>query len=112
MRQRIGVVGPCTVVGEQTSAVSRDDAVPVARKTLLVARVISCTASATAEFGTSTMTSTPSASIQRRAMLAPTSDLLRLSAETTSIFLPNTVPPKSATAICAAATEPGPELSV
>ena len=44
-------------------------------------------------------------------LAAATSALLRMSAETNSIFLPSTVPPKSSIAICAAPTAPGPLMS-
>src|SRR5450755_4300314 len=67
-----------------------------------------CTASPTAETGTSTIRSTCSVSYQRRAMPAPISGLSWWSPTITVIGLPSTVPPKSSTAICAAVTEPCP----
>jgi hypothetical protein len=44
---------------------------------LFFSRTMSAIASATAEFGTSRITSMPSTSSQRRAMAAPTSGLFR-----------------------------------
>jgi hypothetical protein len=69
------------------------------------------TASAIAVTGRSTTASTFSTSNQRRAMAEATSGLFWWSAETISIGLPFRVPPKSRTAISAAATEPLPPLS-
>src|SRR5436189_2707970 len=66
------------------------------------------TARPTAETGTSTIRSTCSTSYQRRAMPPPMSGLSWWSPTTTVIGLPNTLPPKSSTAICAAVTEPWP----
>ncbi len=62
----------------------------------------------TDELPPSTMTSTCSVSIHLRTIATPTSGLFWLSAETTTIGLPSTVPPKSSTAICAATTAPRP----
>jgi hypothetical protein len=67
-----------------------------------------CTASPTADTGTSRITSTWSTSYHRRAMPAPISGLSWWSPTITLIGLPKTVPPKSSTAICAAVTEPWP----
>src|SRR5450631_4393226 len=67
-----------------------------------------CTASPTADTGTSTIRSTCSVSYQRRAMPAPISGLSWWSPTITVTGLPNTLPPKSSTAICAAVTEPWP----
>ncbi|MEY9669904.1 hypothetical protein ABIE80_008612 [Bradyrhizobium diazoefficiens] len=67
-----------------------------------------CTASPTAETGTSTIRSTWSTSYQRRAMAPPISALSWWSPITMLIGLPSTVPPKSSIAICAAVTEPWP----
>src|SRR5260221_8515668 len=74
-------------------------------------RAMFCTASATPEFGTSTTASTLSTSNHCRVMAAPTSTLCRWSAKITWIFLPETVPPNSSTAISAAVTEPLPVMS-
>jgi len=70
-----------------------------------------CTAKATGVTGRSVIAATPSTSNQRRATPAATSGLLRVSAWTISILRPSTSPPKSATAISAATTEPGPPES-
>src|SRR5215831_14871262 len=67
-----------------------------------------CTASPTDDTGTSRITSTWSTSYHRRAIPAPTSGLSWWSPTITLIGLPKTLPPKSATAICAAVTEPWP----
>ena len=69
------------------------------------------TASATEEVVSSTIVSTPSASYHSRAREDAMSALFWWSAETTSIGAPATVPPKSSTAISAAATEPVPPKS-
>ena len=62
----------------------------------------------TAELPPSTITSTFSVSSQRRTMLTPMSGLFWLSANTTSIFLPSTLPPASSTAMRVAITAPKP----
>ncbi len=73
--------------------------------------VISLTASATDEVGTSTITSTLSTSYHWRAMFEPTSGLFWWSPTATSTFMPLAAAPKSSTAILAATTEPGPARS-
>src|SRR5690242_7172299 len=73
-----------TVFGVHALPVRSDEPGPDARKTLFLSLVICDTASATPELGTSTMTSTPSASYQRRAIDEPTSGLFWWSAETIS----------------------------
>ena len=78
---------------------------------MFFSRVIWLTASATAEFGTSTITSTLSTSYHCRAMLEPTSGLFWWSAKMTSTFMPLAAAPKSSTAIRAATTEPWPARS-
>ncbi|MHC2273749.1 hypothetical protein ACVME8_000360 [Bradyrhizobium diazoefficiens] len=60
---------------EHSSPVKRDVAAPVAINSFFLSRVMPCTASATAEFGTSSITSTPSFSSQRRVITDPTSAL-------------------------------------
>src|SRR5260370_34147937 len=69
------------------------------------------TASATPEFGVSTIASTLSTSIHCRAMLTPTSGLFWWSPLSTSIFQPFLVRPESSTAIFTAITELGPPMS-
>ena len=68
------------------------------------------TASAMPDDGTSVMMSTPE-SYHCRAMLVAMSGLFCPSAETTSIGLPSTLPPKSSIAIFTASTEPCPPIS-
>ena len=63
------------VFGEHFGPVRSELAGPEPRNTLFFSRVTSLTASATLEFGTSTITSTWSTSNHCRAMLAPTSGL-------------------------------------
>ena len=77
---------------------------------VLVARDF-LTARATLEVGTSTITSTPSLSNHCGRWLEPISGLFWWSALISSIFLPATVPPKSAMAMRAASTEPCPLMS-
>ncbi len=86
-------------------------AAPLLRKAVSLSEVTCCTASATEEVGTSTITSTPSSSIHWRATFEPTSGLFWWSADSTSIGMSLTLPPKSSTAILAASTEPGPDRS-
>jgi hypothetical protein len=62
-------------LGEHLSPVSAEVAAPESRKTLFFSRVSSLIASATAEFGTSTIMSTWSTSYHCRAMFEPTSGL-------------------------------------
>src|SRR5262249_58770828 len=69
------------VLGEQALPVRSDVAAPDTRNALPLSFVIWFTASATAEFGTSTITSTLSDSYHCRAMLAPTSALFWWSAK-------------------------------
>jgi hypothetical protein len=66
---------------------------------------------AIAECGMPMIMSTCTCSYQRRAIPTPTSTLFCMSAKITSIGLPSTDPPKSATAIRTASTSPGPVLS-
>ena len=75
---------------------------------LPLSRVIWLTASATPEFGTSTITSTLSTSYHWRATCEPTSGLFWWSAEMISTFMPFLAAPKSSTAMRAASTEPWP----
>ena len=63
------------VFGEHFGPVRSEEAAPETRNTLFFSRVTSLTASATAEFGTSTIMSTWSTSYHWRAMPAPTSGL-------------------------------------
>jgi len=91
--------------------VHRVGAAPDARNTLFLFLTISLTTNATEEVGTSTMTSTFSLSVQRLAILAPTSGLFWWSPATTSILLPlwaACAATKSAAACRAANTDPGP----
>ena len=62
--------------GVHFGPVRSEDAGPLARNTLFLSRTISETASATPEFGTSTITSTFSVSIQVRVRFEPMSGLL------------------------------------
>ena len=71
----------------------------------------SMTASAGAEAVTSAIASSRSELNHSRALAAAMSGLFWWSAERTSIGLPSTSPPKSSTAIRAAATLPGPVMS-
>src|SRR5437867_12172448 len=97
------------VLGEQALPVRSDVAAPETRNALPFSRVIWLIASAIEEVGTSTMTSTLSTSYHCRAMLEPTSGLLRWSAERSSTFMPFVG--KSAIAKRAATTEPDPVIS-
>ena len=63
------------VLGEHALPVRSEVAAPDTRKALPLSRVIWLTASATAEFGTSAMTSTLSVSYHCRAIFDPTSAL-------------------------------------
>ena len=99
------------MLGEHAFPVRSDVAAPETRKALPLSRVIWLTASATAEYGVSTITSTLSDSYHWRAMFAPTSALFWWSAKMTSTFIPFAVAPKSSTAIRAATTEPWPVRS-
>src|SRR5262245_28198399 len=101
----------CTVLGEHALPVRSDDAAPEFSMTRPLSRVIWFTARATAEFGTSTMASTWSASYHCRAMFEPTSALFWWSAEMISTFMPLAAAPKSSTAMRAATTDPWPERS-
>src|SRR5512134_2955223 len=69
------------VFGEHALPVRSELAAPETRNALPLSRVIWLTASATAEFGTSAITSTLSDSYHCRAMLAPTSALFWWSAK-------------------------------
>ena len=72
---------------------------------------ISMPASAVAEVGMSMIMSTFSASYHLRVMVAATLALLRASAVTSSIGLPNIEPPNSSIAILVASTFPAPPMS-
>src|SRR5882762_3066592 len=97
------------VLGEHALPVRSEEAAPETRKALPFSRVTWLMASATDEVGTSTMTSTLSTSYHWRAMLEPTSGLLRWSAETSSTFMPFVG--KSAIAMRAATADPPPPMS-
>ena len=99
------------VFGEHALPVRSELAAPETRKALPFSRVTWLMASATDEVGTSTIASTLSTSYHCRAMLEPTSGLFWWSAEMISTFIPFFAAPKSSTAIFAAATPPGPEMS-
>ncbi len=88
-------------------------AVEEARKARSFSRITWLTASATAEFGTSTTAATPSRSTQARATAAPMSALFWWSANRISTFgAPGPAAAmKSSAAICAATTEPRPDRS-
>src|SRR6187397_2813060 len=79
--------------------------------TLPLVRITSFTASATPEFGVSTITSTPSASIHLLAIWVPTSGLFWWSAKITSTLRPFSFALKSSIAIFVASTEPWPPRS-
>ncbi len=99
------------MLGEQALPVRSEEAAPETRNALPFSLTIWFTASATAELGVSTITSTLSESSHWRAMPEPTSALFWWSAETISTFMPFLAAPKSSTAIRAAITEPWPERS-
>jgi len=80
-------------LGEHFEPVSSEVPAPEPIITLFFWRTISFTASATAEFGRSTIRSTPSWSSHLRAMTDPTSGLFWWSAKTTSTFFPAALPP-------------------
>ena len=71
----------------------------------------SCTASATGVTGRSVMASTPPLSNQSRASAEATSGLFSLSPNLMRTGSPSTTPPKSATAMRAASSDPRPPLS-
>src|SRR6266404_2405755 len=100
------------VLGEQALPVKSDDAAPETRNAFPLSLVIWLTASATPEFGVSTITSTLSVSYHWRAIAEPTSGLFWWSAEMTSTLTPRFSMPESSTAILAATTEPAPARSV
>src|SRR5258706_2449045 len=97
------------VFGEHALPVRSEVAAPDTRNALPFSRVIWLIASAIEEVGTSTMTSTLSTSYHWRAMLEPTSGLLRWSAESSSTFMPFVG--KSAIAMRAATADPAPPMS-
>ena len=99
------------VLGEQALPVRSAEPAPELMKILFFSRVISLTASAADEVGTSTITSTPSWSYHWRAMFEAMSGLFWWSAETISTLMPLAAASKSSTAIWAATTEPSPERS-
>jgi hypothetical protein len=99
------------VFGEHALPVRSDVAAPETMNALALSRVIWFTASATPEFGTSTITSTLSTSYHWRATAEPTSGLFWWSAERISTFMPFFAAPKSSTARRAATTEPVPVRS-
>src|SRR5687768_16990389 len=76
------------VFGEHALPVRSELAAEETRKALPLSRVIWLTASATPEFGTSTITSTRSASYHCRAICEPTSALFWWSAEMISTLRP------------------------
>ncbi len=98
--------------GEHAEPVRSEEAAPETRNALPFSLVIWLTASATPEFGVSTITSTLSVSYHWRAIAEPTSGLFWWSAEMTSTLTPRFSMPESSTAILAAATEPAPARSV
>ena len=85
--------------GEHALPVRSEDAAPETRNALPLSFVIWLTASATPEFGTSTITSTLSVSYHWRAIAEPTSGLFWWSAETISTLMPRFSMPESSTAI-------------
>src|SRR5690349_843838 len=74
------------VLGEHLAPVRSELPGPEPMNALFFSFVTWLTASATPEFGTSTITSTPSASYHLRAIWEPTSGLFRWSPLTTSIL--------------------------
>ncbi len=99
------------VFGEHALPERSDVAAPETRSALPFSLTTLFTASATAEFGTSTITSTLSASSHCRAICEPTSALFWWSAKMISTFMPFFAAPKSSTAMRAATTEPWPDRS-
>ena len=91
--------------------VRSDAAAPETMNTLFFCAATWLTASATPEFGTSMIMSTLSTSNHWLAMLVPTSGLFWWSPLIISTFTFGWSLVKSATAILAAATEPGPPMS-
>ncbi|MNT23774.1 hypothetical protein D3C72_1592080 [compost metagenome] len=87
------------------------DSAPVLMATLLRSLARVNTAPAMAELFRSMIMSTPSASHHWRALVPPMSALFWWSANTSSMGLPCTLPPKSSIAILAASTEPLPPES-
>ena len=98
-------------MGEHFLPVRSEEPPPETRNTLFFSRGISLTARATEEVVTSKMASTPSWSYHLRAMEEPTSGLFWWSAPITSTLKPGFLAMNSSAAICAATTEPGPEMS-
>lgn len=98
-------------MGEQFSFVIAVVAVEVTRFTRFFSRASACTASATEELVRSVIISTASVSNQVRAIDTPRSGLFWWSAPMISMRRPFTVGPKAATAIFAAAMDPGPAAS-
>src|SRR5258706_15014383 len=96
------------VLGQHALPVRSDEAAPETRNALPFSLTIWVTASATPEFGVSTITSTLSVSSHWRAMPDPTSGLFWGSAETISAFIPFLAAPKSSPPLPAATTEPWP----
>src|SRR6516164_8331746 len=99
------------LVGVHSSLVIRLGPGETAIAILFVCAAILTEASPVAELPRSVIMSTLSLSNQFRAIFTATSALLALSATTTSIGLPSTWPPKSATAIRTASAAPGPAIS-
>src|SRR4029078_6807633 len=91
--------------------VRSDAAAPDTMNSLFLAAATELTARATPEFGTSMIMSTLSTSNHWLAMVVPTSGLFWWSALTSSPFTSLLLAVKSAIAILAAATEPGPPIS-
>src|SRR5262245_63099083 len=75
LAERVSIVCPVNAIRRASWAGEIEEAVPDIRNTRSLSRVIPCTASATDEVGTSTMTSTLPVSYHSRAMLEPTSGL-------------------------------------
>ena len=99
------------VLGEQALPVRSAVPAPELMKILSFSRVISLTASAAEDVGTSKIASTPSWSYHWRAMLEAMSALFWWSAETISTLIPLDAASKSSTAMRAATTDPSPDRS-
>jgi hypothetical protein len=95
----------------QSFPVMSDEAGSVARKIFFFSPATPMMAIEEDDAPAPRITSTLSLSYQRLASVAATSALFWMSPETISIFLPSTLPPKSAIAISTAATAPGPLMS-
>ncbi len=111
MCQAVRGVGVDDEVGEQLPLISGKDAGAFITTTLLRSRPTSCTASAADEPTTSITASTWPSLNHSRALLEARSALVCVSAARISIERFSTLPPKSATAISAAALLPSPVMS-